>query len=111
MLWTILGVLVVLWLLGFGFHIGGSARRHRLFGAVHLRSGGLLSDGDAPLVPQGSGCADGWLGLETPGQVLQWGSNLPTTQVMLFRPKTAGSGIVCPGTASADRPVAWLRAV
>jgi Family of unknown function (DUF5670) len=24
MLWTILGVLVVLWLLGFGFHIGGS---------------------------------------------------------------------------------------
>ena len=24
MLWTILGVLVVLWLLGFGFNIGGS---------------------------------------------------------------------------------------
>jgi len=42
--------------------IGRALRRHGLCGAVHLRSGGLLPDGGAPLVPQGRR-SDGGLGL------------------------------------------------
>ncbi len=34
MLWTIIGTLVLLWLLGFGFHIGGSVIHFLLVIAV-----------------------------------------------------------------------------
>jgi hypothetical protein len=34
MLWTIVAILVILWLLGFGFHVGGGLIHILLVGAV-----------------------------------------------------------------------------
>jgi hypothetical protein len=43
MLWTIFAILVILWLLGFGFHVGGGLIHILLVGAVIWLLWNLLS--------------------------------------------------------------------
>ena len=43
MLWTIFAILVILWLLGFGFHVGGGLIHILLVGAVIWLVWNLLS--------------------------------------------------------------------
>ena len=43
MLWTIFAILIILWLLGFGFHVGGGLIHILLVGAVIWLLWNLLS--------------------------------------------------------------------